>query len=70
MASGIWQPQWKSRHINWLELQAVWLTLQHFLTQLGGHSGGGTVGHDNSILHQQAGGHSLSVAVQTSPGLI
>ena len=22
-ASGIWQPQWKSKHINWLELQAV-----------------------------------------------
>ena len=35
-ASGIWQPQWKSRHINWLKLQAVWLTLQHFLPQIGG----------------------------------
>ena len=35
-ASGIWQSHWKSRHINWLELQAVWLTLQHFLLQLRG----------------------------------
>ena len=36
-----------------------------------GHSGGGTVGqHDDSILHQQTGRHSLSVAVQTSPGLM
>ena len=36
-----------------------------------GHSGGGTVRqYDNSILHQQGGRHSLSVAVQTSPGLV
>ena len=36
-----------------------------------GYSGGGAVGqHDDSVLHQQAGRNSLSVAVQTSPGLV
>ena len=36
-----------------------------------GHSGGGAVGqHDDSVLHQQARRNSLSVAVQTSPGLV
>jgi len=28
--SGLWSPSCSSRHINWLELQAVFLTLQHF----------------------------------------
>ena len=27
---------WAKHHINWLELQAVWLTLQHFLPQVRG----------------------------------
>ena len=33
-ASGVWPDQWKSKHINWLELQAVWLTLKHFQDQV------------------------------------
>ena len=60
-ASGIWQPQWKSRHINWLELQAVWLTLQHFLLQLRGTVV--EVLSDNmttvSYINKQGGTHSL-----------
>ena len=34
--SGHWSRAWAKRHINWLELQAVWLTLKHFLPQLQG----------------------------------
>ena len=60
-ASGTWQPQEKSRHINWLELQAVWLTLQHFLPQLGGTVV--EVLSDNmttvSYINKQGGTHSL-----------
>ena len=42
-----------------------------FPAAAGGHSGGGTVGqYDDSVLYQQAGRNSLSVAVQTSPGLV
>ena len=42
-----------------------------FSAAAGGHSGGGAVGqHDDSVLHQQAGRNTLSVAVQTSPGLV
>ena len=42
-----------------------------FSAAAGGHSGGGTVGqYDDSVLHQQTGRNSLSVAVQTSPGLV
>ena len=26
-----WSSAWAKHHINWLEIQAVWLTLQHFL---------------------------------------
>ena len=33
---GHWSRAWAKRHINWLELQAVWLTLKHFLPQLQG----------------------------------
>ena len=36
MVSGHWSRAWAKRHINWLELQAVWLTLKHFLPQLQG----------------------------------
>ena len=36
MVSGLWSRAWAKRHINWLELQAVWLTLKHFLPQLQG----------------------------------
>ena len=32
--SGQWLRAWAKHHINWLELQAVWLTLQHFLPQV------------------------------------
>ena len=32
--SGQWSSAWAKHHINWLELQAVWLTLQHFLPQV------------------------------------
>ena len=31
-----WSRAWAKRHINWLELQVVWLTLKHFLPQLQG----------------------------------
>ena len=62
-ASGTWQPQEKLRHINWLELQAVWLTLQHFLPQLGGTVV--EVLSDNmttvSYINKQGGTHSLSL---------
>ena len=62
-ASGTWQLQWKSRHINWLELQAVWLTLQHFLPQLRGTVV--EVLSDNmmtvSYINKQGGTHSLSL---------
>ena len=34
--SGLWSRAWAKRHINWLEPQAVWLTLKHFLPQLQG----------------------------------
>ena len=67
-ASGTWQLQEKLRHINWLELQAH---AAAFSAAAEGHSGGGAVGqHDDSVLHQQAGRNTLSVAVQTSPGLV
>ena len=36
VVSGHWLRAWAKRHINWLELQAVWLTLKHFLPQLQG----------------------------------
>ena len=36
VVSGLWSRAWAKRHINWLELQAVWLTLKHFLPQLQG----------------------------------
>ena len=36
MVSGHWSRACAKRHINWLELQAVWLTLKHFLPQLQG----------------------------------
>ena len=36
VVSGHWSRAWAKRHINWLELQAVWLTLKHFLPQLQG----------------------------------
>ena len=32
--SGQWSSAWAKHHINWLELQAVWLTLQYFLPQV------------------------------------
>ena len=35
-ASGTWPPSYRSCSINWLELQAVFLALQHFLHLLGG----------------------------------
>ena len=34
--SGQWSLAWAKHHINWHELQAVWLTLQHFLPQVRG----------------------------------
>ena len=36
VVSGLWSRASAKRHINWLELQAVWLTLKHFLPQLQG----------------------------------
>ena len=36
MISGKWLTAWAYCHINWLELQAVWLTMKHFLPQLCG----------------------------------
>ena len=36
VASGEWSTAWAKRHISWLELQVVWLTLKHFLPQSGG----------------------------------
>ena len=36
VVSGHWSKAWANRHINWLELQAVLLTLKHFLPQLQG----------------------------------
>ena len=36
VVSGHWSRAWAKQHINWLELQAVWLTLKHFLPQLQG----------------------------------
>ena len=36
VVSGLWSRAWAKRHINWLEHQAVWLTLKHFLPQLQG----------------------------------
>ena len=36
VVSGHWSRAWAKRHINWLKLQAVWLTLKHFLPQLQG----------------------------------
>ena len=66
-----WQPQWKSKHINWLDLQAVWLTLQHFLSQLRGRVV--EVLSDNmttvSYINKQGGTHSLLLR-KTSPGLV
>ena len=34
---GVWSPAEARRHINWLELKAAWLALQHFLPSLQGH---------------------------------
>ena len=34
--SGFWTPQEKEQHINWLELKAIFLALQHFQQQLSG----------------------------------
>lgn len=34
---GVWDPSVAHRHINWLELKAAWLALQHFLPSLRGH---------------------------------
>ena len=36
MVCGEWSTAWAKRHISWLELQVVWLTLKHFLPQSGG----------------------------------
>ena len=36
VVSGEWSTAWAKRHISWLELQVVWLTLKHFLPQSGG----------------------------------
>ena len=33
---GIWSPSQATRHINWLELMAAWLAMQHFLPSLQG----------------------------------
>lgn len=35
-AQGVWRPPWLGRHINLLELQAVFLTLQFFLEEIRG----------------------------------
>ena len=34
--SSYWSKAWAMRHINWLELQAVWLNRKHFVPQLQG----------------------------------
>lgn len=37
MVNGKWSPRLQARHINFLEMLAVWLTLRHFLPLLRGH---------------------------------
>ena len=62
-ASGDWSVQWSQRHINWLELQAVWLTMKHFAAQLQGLVV--EVLSDNSTtvsyINKQGGTHSPSL---------
>ena len=62
-ASGVWPDQWKSKHINWLELKAVWLTLKHFKDQ--GQGQVMEVLSDNSTtvsyINRQGGTHSLTL---------
>ena len=62
-ASGTWPAQWQSKHINWLELQAVWLTLKHFQSQVSGTAV--EILSDNSTtvsyINKQGGTHSLSL---------
>lgn len=62
-ASGVWPDQWKSKHINWLELQAVWLTLKHFQDQVRNQVV--EVLSDNSTtvsyINRQGGTHSLTL---------
>ena len=36
MASDIWLEKWMVKHINWVELQAAQVTLQHFVGQVQG----------------------------------
>ena len=62
-ASGVWPDQWKSKHINWLELQAIWLTLKHFQDQVRDQVV--EVLSDNSTrvsyINRQGGTHSLTL---------
>ena len=65
--SGQWPRAWAKHHINWLELQAVWLTLQHFL--LLGHCCGCPYGqYHYSGLHQQGGWNSVPHLVLPGTG--
>lgn len=61
--SGTWSPEWSQKHINWLELQAVWLTLEHFLPQVQNTSV--EILSDNSTtvsyINKQGGTHSLTL---------
>ena len=38
ICQGIWSVQEAKKHINWLELKAVYLTIRHFLPHLKGHT--------------------------------
>ena len=62
-AQGLWSHQWLGKHINVLELQAVYLGLQHFLPLLRGCTV--LVQTDNSTvqsyLAKQGGTHSLEL---------
>ena len=49
VVSGHWSRAWAKRHINWLELQAVWLTLKHFPSLC--HSGTGRLGMVQATRH-------------------
>ena len=62
-ASDTWPARWQSNHINWLELQAVWLTLKHCQSQVSGTAV--EILSDNSTtvsyINKQGGTHSLSL---------
>ena len=51
---------WAKCCINWLELQAVWLTMKHFLPQLPGAV------VDYSCIHQQGGREAVILPVTAS----